>query len=137
MLFISLLIKTVVNRTILPGWGQSKRCVPYAQHFKLWVTTYYNTQLRTAIVKIVSTPGRRQLFREKAKQYYSLATRRSKKGVITQVSTLMPVRDVRTRWNSTHAMIKRACILRKVSQYNLLCNCWQLILSLGCRLLAL
>ena len=71
-------------------------------------------QLRTSIVKIVSTPGRRQLFCEKTEQYYSLATRVSKKGVITQVARLMPVRDVRTRWNSTHAMIKRARILRKV-----------------------
>ena len=68
-------------------------------------------QLRTSIVKIVSTPGRRQLFREKTEQYYSLATRVSKKGVITQVARLMPVRDVRTCWNSTHAMIKRARIL--------------------------
>ena len=51
-------------------------------------------QLRTSIVKIVSTPGRRQLFREKTEQYYSLATRVSKKGVITQVARLMPVRDI-------------------------------------------
>jgi hypothetical protein len=72
------------------------------------------SQLRTAIVKIVGTPGRRQLFCEKARQYYSLATHHSKKGVITQVAALMPVRDVRMRWNSTHAMIKRAWILRKV-----------------------
>ncbi|KAF8263013.1 hypothetical protein EI94DRAFT_1807894 [Lactarius quietus] len=70
-------------------------------------------KLRTAIVKIVGTPGRRQLFREKAKQYYSLTTRQSKKGVITQVAALMPVRDIRTCWNSTHVMIKRARILRK------------------------
>jgi hypothetical protein len=72
------------------------------------------SQLRTAVVKIVSTPGRHQLFREKARQYYSLATRHSKKGVITQVATLMPMQDVLTHWNSTHAMIKRAHILRKV-----------------------
>ena len=51
-------------------------------------------QLRTSIVKIVSTPGRCQLFREKTEQYYSLATRISKKGVITQVARLMPVRDI-------------------------------------------
>jgi hypothetical protein len=72
------------------------------------------SQLRTAVVKIVGTPGWRQPFREKARQYYSLATHHSKKGVITQVTALMPVQDVRTRWNSTHAMIKCARILRKV-----------------------
>ena len=64
-----------------------------------------------AIVKIVGTLGRRQLFHEKAKQYYSLTTRHSKKGVITLVAALMPVQDIQTCWNSTHAMIKQVCIL--------------------------
>ncbi|KAH9015122.1 hypothetical protein EDB83DRAFT_2232795, partial [Lactarius deliciosus] len=55
-------------------------------------------KLRTAVLKIVSTPGRRQLFREKAKQYYSLDTYHSKKGEVTQIAMLMPVRDAIDSW---------------------------------------
>ena len=94
-------------------------------------------QLYTTIVKTVGTPGQRQLFREKAKQYYSLTTRHSKKGVITQVVALMPVRDIQTCWNLTHAVIKQACILQKVTQPISFDICWQLIFYLGYRCLAL
>lgn len=71
-------------------------------------------QLRIVSQKIVGTPGRRSLFREKATKAYGNDTITSAKGRITLKRKLLPVRPVRTRWNSLHATIGRGCLLRKV-----------------------
>ncbi|KAF8257527.1 hypothetical protein EI94DRAFT_1629671 [Lactarius quietus] len=109
------------------GMGAIEKVCLLHNTSKAQTAIYSNDQLRTAIVKIVGTPGQCQLFREKAKQYYSLTTRQSKKGVITQVAALMPVRDIRTRWNSTHTMIKHAQILRKLHGLLLSSREWDLL----------
>lgn len=59
----------------------------------------------------MSSPQRRSRFKRVSKEIY--------KDILTAVGTLlcalMPIRDVRTRWNFTHAMIKRALLLKEVS----------------------
>ena len=72
----------------------------------------YHTQLRTVVQKIVSSPQRRTIFRRHARKFYQ---GKELPGTKTDISTLMPIRDVKTRWNWTHAMIQRALILRNVS----------------------
>ncbi len=74
-------------------------------------------QLRTICVKIDATPGRRASFRIHARKKYPTETLSNQNGPPTLIWRLMPVRDVRTRWNYTHAMIKRGLILRKVRQH--------------------
>ena len=68
-------------------------------------------QLQVIVNKIVSSPQRRQHFKRCAKkQYDGMVTSKGSK-----LELLMVIRDVVTRWNYTHAMIKRALMLRKVS----------------------
>ncbi|KAG8959520.1 hypothetical protein FRC00_001502 [Tulasnella sp. 408] len=56
-------------------------------------------KLRHIDTKIVSSPQRRYTFRQQVRQFY-------------ENLRLMVIRDVKTRWNCTHAMIKRALILQ-------------------------
>jgi hypothetical protein len=67
-------------------------------------------KLRLIVNKIVSSPQRCQHFQRCAEKQYGSGT--TSKDV--KIATLMPVRDVVTRWNYTHAMIKRALLLKKV-----------------------
>ena len=70
-------------------------------------------QLRIIVNKIVVSPQRRQHFKRCARKYYH--NNLTPKGV--KLETLMVVRDVVTRWNYMHAMIKRALVLQKESLY--------------------
>ncbi|KAH9011702.1 hypothetical protein EDB83DRAFT_2171948, partial [Lactarius deliciosus] len=85
-------------------------------------------KLRTAVVKIVSTPRRCQLFRKKARQYYSLNTHRSKKGVITQVAALMPVRNAIDAWlfefEELHSLLLTSREWDLLGQYEELLECF-------------
>ncbi|KAF5332340.1 hypothetical protein D9758_017443 [Tetrapyrgos nigripes] len=65
-------------------------------------------RLRLITIKIVSSPQRRASFRKICKRVYP--TQKNDKG--TPLAKLMVIRDVRTRWNYTHAMIRRARLLR-------------------------
>jgi hypothetical protein len=56
-------------------------------------------KLHRLVVKVRSTPQRRNEFKRQCK--------------FSGTAEKEPIRDVRTRWNSTHAMIKRACELRE------------------------
>jgi hypothetical protein len=67
-------------------------------------------QLRTAVTKIVSSPQQRAGFQKLLKEKYKTALALSGR----LIADLMVIRDVKTRWNYTHAMIKRALLLRKV-----------------------
>ncbi|KAF5366557.1 hypothetical protein D9758_009004 [Tetrapyrgos nigripes] len=66
-------------------------------------------QLRIITTKIVSSPQRQSSFRKIARSVYSMEVVNDKG---TPKSKLMVIRDVRTRWNSTHAMIQRARVLQ-------------------------
>lgn len=66
-------------------------------------------QLRFITTKIVSSPQRRAKFRRIAQANYG--SQPTKK----HLEHLMVIRDVRTRWNYTHAMIRRAQLLKEVS----------------------
>ncbi|KAF5378354.1 hypothetical protein D9615_002986 [Tricholomella constricta] len=66
-------------------------------------------KLRAICTKIASSPQRRQRFRRTARRCHP----DDLSEVGTPIAKLMVVRDVRTRWNYTHAMIKRALMLRK------------------------
>ncbi|KAF5372244.1 hypothetical protein D9758_004983 [Tetrapyrgos nigripes] len=69
-------------------------------------------RLRLITTKIVSSPQRRESFRECArKKYTNPLVDKNEKG--TPLAKLMVIWDVRTRWNYTHAMLKRARLLRK------------------------
>ncbi|KAF5349401.1 hypothetical protein D9758_015515 [Tetrapyrgos nigripes] len=69
-------------------------------------------QLRLITTKIVSSPQRRASFRKICKRIYP--TEKNEKD--TPLAKLMVIRDVRTHWNYTHAMIRRGRLLRSVSQ---------------------
>ncbi|KAH9912012.1 ribonuclease H-like domain-containing protein [Fomitopsis serialis] len=60
-------------------------------------------KLRLIVRKIVSSPQRRSSFRKHAVRHYEGKPNPTGGKPLT---TLMPVRDVRTRWNCTHAMIE-------------------------------
>ncbi|KAK7007145.1 hypothetical protein R3P38DRAFT_2793021 [Favolaschia claudopus] len=66
-------------------------------------------KLRTATTKICSSPQRRKRFRATAERIYG--DEKAPSGRL--LASLMVVRDVRHRWNNTHAMIKRGLMLRK------------------------
>ncbi|TFY78260.1 hypothetical protein EWM64_g5750 [Hericium alpestre] len=66
-------------------------------------------KLRAICKKIISSPQHRAAFRTLAHKYY--ADEKTEKG--TDISKLMPIRDVKTRWNYMHAMIVRALQLKK------------------------
>jgi hypothetical protein len=68
-------------------------------------------QLCSLCKKVVSSPQRRHYFCEESKHIYGDTL--TPQG--TPLAHLMVVRDVKTQWNSTHAMIKHACILQKAS----------------------
>ncbi|TFY51128.1 hypothetical protein EVJ58_g10725 [Rhodofomes roseus] len=68
-------------------------------------------KLRLIVRKIVSSPQRRSSFRKHAQRHFK--GKANPTAGKKPLSTLMPVRDVRTRWNCTHAMIERALLLRK------------------------
>lgn len=78
----------------------------------VYVSNVLIQQLRTIVRKIVSSPQRRTIFQRHAHKYYEGKVLDDGK---TDIAGLMPIRDVRTRWNWMHAMIHRAIILRKVS----------------------
>ncbi|KAF5342711.1 hypothetical protein D9758_015876 [Tetrapyrgos nigripes] len=67
-------------------------------------------RLRLIVTKIVSSPQRRTLFRRCATRKYSNG-QTNEKG--TPLSELMVIRDVATRWNYTHAMMKRGRLLQE------------------------
>ncbi|KAK7001674.1 hypothetical protein R3P38DRAFT_3368049 [Favolaschia claudopus] len=66
-------------------------------------------KLRTTTTKICSSPQRRKRFRATAEKAYGDEKAPSGR----PLASLMVVRDVRHRWNYTHAMIKRGLLLRK------------------------
>lgn len=70
-------------------------------------------KLRLTCTKIVSSPQRRAAFKKLNGDLYG--------GIITSEgrmkADLMVIRDVRTRWNYTEAMMTRALLLRKVYLY--------------------
>ena len=63
--------------------------------------------------KICSSPKRCKQFRKFAKDAYGSKPAPAPSNKL--LYELMVIRDVVTRWNYTHAMIKRAILLRKVS----------------------
>ncbi|KAK0455611.1 uncharacterized protein EV420DRAFT_1272158 [Desarmillaria tabescens] len=65
--------------------------------------------LRLIVTKICSSPQRRRKFRMIAKDVYK--DQRAPSG--HKLAFLMAIRDIITRWNYTHAMIKRALLLQK------------------------
>ncbi|TFY70017.1 hypothetical protein EVJ58_g118 [Rhodofomes roseus] len=67
-------------------------------------------KLRAIVRKIVSSPQRRTIFRRHAHKFYD--GKKTEDGGKC-IAELMPIRDVKTRWNWTHAMIQRALIMRK------------------------
>ncbi|TFY61097.1 hypothetical protein EVJ58_g4726 [Rhodofomes roseus] len=67
-------------------------------------------KLRKIVRKIVSSPQRRTIFRRHAHKFYD--GKKTEDGGKC-IAELMPIRDVKTRWNWTHAMIQRALIMRK------------------------
>lgn len=72
-------------------------------------------QLRAITKKICSSPQRRKQFRNFAKQAYGSKPAPAPSNKL--LCDLMVIRDVVTRWNYTHAMIKRALMLRKVRSW--------------------
>lgn len=74
--------------------------------------TYLPHQLRAITKKICSSPQRRKQFRLLSKQVFGSI--RAPHPSNKQLCELMVIRDVVTRWNYTHAMIKRALLLRRV-----------------------
>ncbi|KAF7363114.1 Dimer-Tnp-hAT domain-containing protein [Mycena venus] len=67
-------------------------------------------KLRTITIKICSSPQRRQRFRAASKSVY-MANERAPSG--KPLTSLMVIRDVKSRWNYTEAMITRGLLLRK------------------------
>ncbi|KAJ7330405.1 hypothetical protein DFH08DRAFT_708903 [Mycena albidolilacea] len=78
-------------------------------------------QLRTTTTKICSSPQHRKRFRDTAARVYNNKVAESGR----KLASLMVVRDVRHRWNYTHAMIQQlaSLILKK--------NDWELLEKLG------
>ena len=74
--------------------------------------SYKTIQLRFITTKIVSSPQRRLRFCIICRNKYGNHTDKDTKRKVN----LMVVRDVRTRWNYTHAMIRHAYMLKEVSQ---------------------
>ncbi|KAJ7687326.1 hypothetical protein B0H14DRAFT_3055636 [Mycena olivaceomarginata] len=72
-------------------------------------------KLRTTVTKICSSPQRRKHFRTTAFRVYGDMLAPSGR----KLTSLMPIRDVRHRWNHTHAMIKHGLMLRRVSHWDL------------------
>ncbi|KAJ7818678.1 hypothetical protein B0H14DRAFT_2601113 [Mycena olivaceomarginata] len=68
-------------------------------------------KLRTTATKICSSPQRRKRFRDTAARVYENKLAPSGR----KLASLMVVRDVRHRWNYTHAMIKHKLLLKSVS----------------------
>ncbi|KAJ6558727.1 hypothetical protein B0H10DRAFT_1894392, partial [Mycena sp. CBHHK59/15] len=66
-------------------------------------------KLRTTTTKICSSPQRRKRFRAIAEKVYKHELAPSGK----EITSLMPIRDVRHRWNYTHSMIRRGRLLQK------------------------
>lgn len=66
-------------------------------------------KLREIVKKIVSSPQRRKQFRTIAKEAFGNVKAPSGK----PLCSLMVIRDVATRWNYTHTMIRRALMLRE------------------------
>ena len=62
-------------------------------------------KLRKIVVKICSSPQRRERFARQCDLY-------------KKTKSLNLILDVRTRWNSTYFMLQRALKLRKVSKFN-------------------
>ncbi|KAF4611808.1 hypothetical protein D9613_004630 [Agrocybe pediades] len=66
-------------------------------------------RLRFITTKIVSSPQRRLQFRKIAKEKYAGKSDPS----VARLAELMVIRDIRTRWNYTHAMIRRSLLQRE------------------------
>ncbi|KAJ7799924.1 hypothetical protein B0H14DRAFT_2901695, partial [Mycena olivaceomarginata] len=66
-------------------------------------------KLRTTVTKICSSPQRPKHFRTTAVRVYGDMLAPSGR----KLASLMPIRDVRHRWNHTHAMIKCGLMLRR------------------------
>jgi hypothetical protein len=81
-------------------------------------------QIRTICTKLCGSPQRRSSFRRIAKRVCGGKKAPEELDPLQKhldVGMLMVLRDVVTRWNSTHAMIRRSLILQDVS-------CWWLFL---------
>ena len=75
----------------------------------LSVNDRQSSQLRTIVTKICVSPERRAVFRHIQKM------ESERPGESLKGKSLMVIKDVITRWNFTHAMIKRGLLLRRVS----------------------
>lgn len=84
----------------------------------------WHFQIRTVTTKIRSSPQRRAKFQKYAMERYSKTVAKSKQdkeraGTVacanpeTEKASLMPIPDVRTRWNSTFLMLRRAVQLKE------------------------
>ncbi|KDR65759.1 hypothetical protein GALMADRAFT_1362644 [Galerina marginata CBS 339.88] len=85
-------------------------------------------KLRAIVTKISFSPQRRAIFQNIVTKSY-----KDKKvaGTESRVANLMVIRDVRTHWNYTHAMIKHALILQKaINKWVLNCGLQDLSLLL-------
>ncbi|KAJ2922967.1 hypothetical protein H1R20_g14147, partial [Candolleomyces eurysporus] len=70
-------------------------------------------RLRFINNKITSSPQRRKLFWKISAEKYGTRRVDDSNKNSALLASLMPVRDVRTRWNSSHAMLTRSRLLRE------------------------
>ncbi|KAJ2920184.1 hypothetical protein MD484_g20, partial [Candolleomyces efflorescens] len=70
-------------------------------------------RLRFINNKITSSPQRRKLFWKISAEKYGARRVDDSNQNSPLLASLMPVRDVRTRWNSSHAMLTRSRLLRE------------------------
>ena len=81
--------------------------------FGALITSLIRRQLRIICQKIVSSPQRRAKFRNYACIKYGETT--TELGGSVKIASLMPIRDMKIRWNSTQAMAEHGLILKEVS----------------------
>lgn len=74
-------------------------------------------QLRFIVTKICSSPQRRKAFWQASKKRYGDQRVDPDDPKSTLLCALMVIKDVCTRWNSTHAMLGRALLLSDVCPF--------------------
>lgn len=89
-------------------------CCSYFIGFALIDLSSCFHQLHFIATKIASSPQRRQRFWKISGETYGDRRVDETNSSSPLLRLLMVIRDVRTRWNSTHAMLSRALLLREV-----------------------